>query len=262
MNHISKDFVGGDGRAYKSHVWELREGGYRRIALLAGNGLWPVGQESRLVRFLLDRGFRVNGLDVAYGSPRARLGLAQFRKLFLTFAQEVADPVLPVYLIAPSFSAGALLPILKEIRALSAAALIGPAVEYPPTGLRRPLFFLPKALLSVAPDQVSGKIELLQGLYESPSALEFRGRDLKELGAQLSSSLASPIAPPCAAFCGEDDPFLSESGRKSLSAAGIKVYGYPRVRHEPGYDRYADNFYADLGSFLDEIEATRAKRTA
>ena len=71
----------------------------------------------------------------------------------------------------------------------------------------------------------------------------------------IERSLGKPQTVPTAAFAGEDDPFLSQEGIKALSKAGLKVYSYPRVKHEPGHDRYADNFYADLGSFLDEVEA-------
>ena len=39
----------------------------------------------------------------------------------------------------------------------------------------------------------------------------------------------------------------------------MKVYAYPRVRHALAYDRYSDNYYADLGAFLDGVEAAQGR---
>jgi predicted alpha/beta hydrolase len=260
MNHIAKSFVLSDGTSYKSHSWELREDGYRRTALIVGNGLWPVSKEKRLISFLIDRGFRVLSLDLAFGSPTSpRTSLRAFRTAILAFAKEARPTGLPLYLIASSFSGGALLPVAKEIQGLAALALVAPVVEYPPLKLKKPPFFLSTAQLALAPEAQSGMPELLKGLTDGPSVLRFHKRDLRSVALEIASALEEPLGMPAAAFSGEDDPYLSPAGRKSLSSAGVRVYGYPRVRHEPAHDRYADNFFADLGSFLDEVEAGKGK---
>jgi hypothetical protein len=260
MNHISKSFVSSDGRAYKSHSWELREGGYRRAALLVGNGLWPARKETRLISFLIDRGFRVISLELAFGgadSPRVRL--RAFREAISSFARKEARPGIPLYLIASSFSAGALLPAAKGIEGIAAMALIAPVVEYPPPRLRVPLFFLPAAELAAKREDVSGSPELLEGLADGPVKMSFHKRDLKAAAAEIAAALEERLDPPAAAFAGEDDPYLSKAGRDALARAGARVYSYPRVKREPAHDRYADNFFADLGSYLDEVEAGRGR---
>jgi alpha-beta hydrolase superfamily lysophospholipase len=261
MNHVSKGFASGEGRVCKSHSWELREGGYRRIALLLGNGLWSASGETRLVRFLLDRGFRVIALDIAFGSPSAqRVGLRDLRETAAAFARANETPGLPLYLLASSFSAGAILPAASTLPGLAALALLAPVVDYPPPRLKKSFFFRPSAELSIEPDDLCGDKALAEGLLAGPAPMRFRKRDLKAAADDLESALAEGIALPCASFSGDDDPFITEAGRSSLARAGFKLYGYPRVRHEPGRDRYADNYYADLGAFLDEVESTRKKK--
>ena len=260
MNHISKSFVSSDGRAYKSHCWEIREGGYRRAALLAGNGLWPAAKEAKLISFLLERGFRVNTLELAFGGSEApRTRLRGFRDAIMTFARAEARPGVPLYLIASSFSGTALLPVARNIDGLAALALIAPVVEFPPPRLRMPPFFLRTAELSVKRDDLSGNPELLEGFFVGPaggsSSLKFHKRDLKTAESELKAALGVPLRLPVAAFAGEEDPLLSQVGRNALARSGARVYSYPRVKREPAHDRYSDNFFADLGSFLDEVEA-------
>jgi len=256
MNHISKSFAAGNGRSYKSHTWELREGGFRRVALVVGNGIRPVADEPRLVRFLLDRGFKVMSLDVAF----PRLGLKALRSAVESFARSAPGGDLPLYLLASSFSAGALLPAAASLPGLAAIALLAPVVDFPPPRLGKSPFFMPSASLAVGAEDLCGESELAKALAEAPYALRFRKGDLRAAAAGLSAALAEGFAVPIAAFSGEEDPFITKEGRGALERSGARLYGYPRVRHDPGRDRYADNFYADLGSFLDEVESSRKKR--
>jgi alpha-beta hydrolase superfamily lysophospholipase len=261
MNHISKRFASSDGRSYKGHSWELREGGYRRIALFLGNGLRPVAEETRTVDFLLDRGFRVLSLDLAFGSPEhPRVGLPAYRDAVSAFARSIAEPGLPLYLLASSFSAGAVLPAAASMPGLVAVALLAPVVDYPPPRLKKSFFLWPVAELPIRPEDLCGESELARGLVAERAAMKFRKRDLRAAAAGIAAALAEGFAVPVAAFSGEDDPFITKEGRAALTAAGAKLYGYPRVRHEPGRDRYADNFYADLGSFLDEVESAGKRK--
>jgi hypothetical protein len=256
MNHISKMFASSGGRVYRSHSWELRERGNRRAALLVGNGLWPAHKEKRLVSFLLDHGFFVFSLDLAFGSsnaPRVRLGA--FRDAIASFAKSAKPIGLPLYLVASSFSASALLPVAADMEGIAAVAFVSPIVEFPPPKLKSALFFLPTARLAVGPELLSGRPELLEGLAEGVSVLKFRKRDLETLAADVSRALEKPFGIPVAVFAGEEDPFLSQLGFQALSRAGAKVHSYPGVRREPGRDRLADDFYADFGFFLDEVEA-------
>ena len=260
MNHISKMFAPDGGRAYRSHSWELREGGFRRVAVLVGNGVWPAHKEKRLVAFLIDRGFCVLSLEIAFGSPETpRVRLHAFRDAVAAFAKEANPLGLPLYLLASSFSASALLPVAGGMEHMAALALVSPIVEFPPHGLKTPVFFMPTAELAAGPESQSGQPELLEGLADAAAALKFRKRDLKDAAADIARSLEKPYGIPAAAFAGQDDPLLSQEGLGSLSRAGIKVYSYPRVKREPGRDRYADNYFAILGSFLDEVEAGKAK---
>jgi hypothetical protein len=266
MNHISTSFALDDGRSYKSHSWELREGGYRRVALLLGNGLWPIAKEPRMIAFLLDRGFRILTLDIAFGSALfPRVGLRAYREAVGSFARASVEPDLPFYILASSFSAGALLPIASSIPGLAAVALLAPVVEFPPPRLKRSCFLCPSAELAIRPEDLCGESELAaalvsEGLIAARAPLKFRKRDLWTAAADLASALAEGLAVPVAAFSGDDDPFITQEGRLALSRSGAKLYAYPRVKHEPGRDRYADNYYADLGSFLGEVESTGVKK--
>lgn len=260
MNHISTNFVSSDGRVYKSHSWEIRHGGYRRAALLAGNGLWPSKKETRLISFLMERGFRVIGLESAFGSPelpRTRLG--SFRKAIASFAKAESQPGVSLYVIASSFSGSALLPVAAEMEGIAALALIAPVVEFPPPKLKIPFFFLSGAQLVVRREDLSGSPELLEDFAaegaESSFVLKFHKHDLRTVSTEISAALVRPLALPTAAFAGEDDPLLSKAGLDSLERAGARVYSYPRIKREPAHDRYTDNFFADLGSFLDDPKA-------
>jgi alpha-beta hydrolase superfamily lysophospholipase len=260
MNHISKNFTSSGGRAYKCHSWELREGGYRRIALLVGNGVWPASEETRLLRFLLDRGFRVLALDIAYGASAApRIALSAFREAMGSLARAIAEPMMPLYLLASSFSAGAVLPIAGSMPDLAAIALLGPVVEFPPPKLKKSFFLSPSAELAVRSEDLCGEGEVPEALASRPAVMRFRKRDLKAAASDLALTLAEGFAIPVAAFTGDADPFITHEGRNALARSGARIYGYPRVRHEPGRDRYADNYYADLGSFLDEVESVGKK---
>lgn len=263
MNHISNSFLADDGQVYKSHYWELRDGGYRRIAILAPSGVRPIDQETRLLRFLIERGFRVAALDLAYGAPRSpRPSLRDYRKAVSSFAAASASPALPLFLIASSFSAGALLPVAASLPGLAAAALIGPVVDFPPPSLKRSCFFMPSAELVVGPKVLCGDSELCEDLIEKDCVYRFRKADLRSAAADIGELAAHPLGFPLASFSGEADPLITDEGRRALSGCGAKLYSYPRVRHAPASDRYADNFYADLGSFLDEVEAGRAGNKA
>jgi alpha-beta hydrolase superfamily lysophospholipase len=266
MNHISKSFALRDGRSCKSHSWELREGGYGRIALFVGNGLWPAAKETRVLDFLLDRRFRVLSLDLSFGSMEApRLGLRAYRDAVADFARANVDPDLPFYLLASSFSAGALLPVASSLPGLAALALVAPVVDFPPPRLKSSCFLRPSAELAIGPEDLCGEGELASalvsgGLMRPRASLSFRKRDLRTAATDLAAALAGGFAVPVAAFSGEDDPFISAEGRAALSGSGAKLYSYPRTRHEPGRDRYADNFFADLGYFLGEAESTGSKK--
>ena len=264
MNHVSRTLTAPDGRAFKSHAWELREGGYRKSLLLLGYPFWPVAREKRLVDFLTARGFRVNALELGPArSEPAAPGLAAIRSAAADYAAGLCASGLPLYVLAASFSAPVVLPLLAGMSGLRAVALVAPVLALPPPGLRKPAWPLStKAELTVGDDALSGQPELLADLLgEGSPVLRFPKRDLGLLAEESApaarsaalAELASKTA--LAAFLGEDDPFVPEPSRSLLASSGAKLHSYPRVRHAPAYDRLADNFFVDLGSFLDGIEA-------
>ena len=267
MNHITTSYGLIDGQSCRSHSWELREGGYRRVALLLGNGIWPAERDTRMIAFLLDRGFRVLALDIAFGSTSApRVGLRAFRESVVAFAQANIDPELPFYVIAKSFSAGAILSAASSIPGLAAAALLGPVVDFPPQRLKKSCFFLPRAELPIGAGDFCGEEDLAsalatEGLVPEKAALRFRKRELWTVASDLAATLGEGLAVPVGIFIGEDDPFATPSGRATIARSGAKVYTYPRIRHEPARDRYADNFYADFGAFLGEVESSGPKKS-
>jgi alpha-beta hydrolase superfamily lysophospholipase len=266
MNHISKSFALSDGRSCRSHSWELREGGYRRLILILGNGLWPSDKDPRMIAFLLDRGFRVLALDLAFGSTSApRVGLRAYREAVAAFAQASVEPDLPFYVLAESFSAGAFFPIASSIAGLAAVALVAPVVDFPPPRLKRSCFLMPTAELEMRIGDLCGEEALAaalvsEGLMPERAKQRFRKRDLWTLASDLTAALGEGLEVPVAAFSGEDDPFITQEGRQARARSAAKLYAYPRTRHEPGRDRYADNFYADLGTFLGEVESTGFKK--
>lgn len=255
MNHIASDFASRDGRSYRKHSWELRQGGYRRIALLWGNGLWPVADETRLLGFLLQRGFKAIALDLAYGAEgQPRTGLRAFRQAAASLAASASAEGLPVYLLASSFSASALLGALKELGPIAAAALIAPVLEFPPPGLRSSFPFFWTAALRVDAQALSGEPALLDGHMDQARRYLFRRRDLRALAAESPLARAAELAGKAAVFAGEEDSLLGAEALSGLGKSGVRTYTYPRVKREPARDRYADNFFADLGTFLDESE--------
>ncbi len=256
MNHIARDFSSGDGRAYRLHVWELRQGGYRKNAVYWGNGLWPVMRDKRLVSFLIERGFKVSALELAFGSAiPPYVGLRSFRRAAVALLTEVSAAGLPVYMIASSFSASALLSVLQDLSRVEAAALIAPVFRFPPPGLRSTFPCFSAASLRLDAGSLSGEPALLEGLADPPRQCRFRKRDMRILSSEQLVARASGLAARAAVFAGEDDPLIDKDDLRSLKEAGLRLYSYPRVKREPGRDRYADNFYADLGSFLDEMES-------
>jgi hypothetical protein len=256
MNHIARDFSSRDGRSYRCHSWELRQGGYRRIALFWGNGLWPVSDETRLVGFLVQKGFKVNALDSAFGSSdRGAIGLKAFREAAATLVARASDAGLPVYFLASSFSASALVPSIKSLGPIAATALIAPVLHFPPPGLRSAFPFCSAAILRIEAETLSGEPALLDGHMDQPRHYRFRKRDLRALAAESPLARTAELAGRIAVFAGEEDHLLGEGELRELERNGVRIYSYPRVRREVGRDRYADNFYADLGSYLDEIES-------
>jgi hypothetical protein len=260
MNHIARTYAAPDGISYKSHIWERNGGGYRRAALLLGYPLWPVDRERRLLGFLMEKGFRIHALEIGFGGlERPRAPLAALRAAFAAYAQSVGSQSgLPLYAFVSSFSA-ALAPALGGAKGLAALALIAPGLAYP--GLASPRCFLnPVAELAVEPDALSGKPELLAELFKAERlVLKFRKADVKSLTALRPAELWKDLGVPVALFAGDEDPFLPASLRPSLEEGGAKIYGFSRARHALAQDRNADNFFADLGSFVDEVEARSAR---
>lgn len=262
MNHIASSFTAPDGNVYRSHAWELRDGGYRRLALVLGFPLWPLGRDGRLLSFLLDRGFLAHSIELGFASgQKPRASLASLRQAAVAYARSLqAAKQLPLYLITQSFNA-ALAPAFRRHEGLAGAALISPVLDFPPPGTVMPHCFLGStAELRLSQDVLTSRPELLEGLLEGQvPPVKFLKRDLKTLHAESPATIAPELAAPVAAFAGEDDTLLTAPIREALASGGAKLYTYPRVRHLPPFDRYADNFYADLGSFLDELEATKSR---
>jgi hypothetical protein len=263
MNHIARDFKSGDGRVFSLHSWELRHGGYRKNILYWGNGLWPVSRDTRLVGFLIERGFRVLALDLAFGSASPpSVDLRSFRRIAGELVTEVSGAGLPVYIIASAFSASALVPILGSFPKIEAVALIAPVFHFPPAALKASFPCFIAASLHVDAAFLSGEPELLRGLVDTPKQYRFKKRDIRNLASERLLSTVSGLGDRTAVFAGEEDPLVGRDELQSLKDAGLRLYTYPRVRREIGRDRYADNFYADLGSFLGEMESrpSAAKR--
>lgn len=259
MNHIASDYTAPDGTRHRSHAWELREGGYRRIALVLGYPFWPTAREKRLLRFLMDRGFRVHSLELSFGSSGGqKASLIAMRAAVSSYAAEIQGRHgLPLYILASSFSAALVDPALRMLDGLAGLGLISPVLDYPPLGLLTPRCFLRQwSSLAVSVDQLSGLPASLDEVLDGAvPGLRFSRRDLRALAAERTADFLSSVGVPIAIFGGEDDPFLPASTRERMASTGAKNYAYPRVRHVPAHDRYADNFYADLGSFIDEVEA-------
>ncbi len=261
MNHVSRDFSAGDGRKYRLHSWELRQGGFRRIALYWGNGLWSPDRETRLLGFLIGKGFKVAALESAFGSAIPPfVGLKAFRRASASLVEEMAGSRLPLYVIASSFSASALLPVMDRLGPIAAAALIAPVLRFPPPALRAGFPCFMPALLRVDADSLSGETALLDGLMDQAKHCRFRRGDLRVLASENPLSRAASLTGRAAVFAGEEDPLLGPDELGELRKAGLEVRSYPRSRREIGRDRYADNFYADLESFLDAMETKPAGR--
>ena len=82
--------------------------GIGKIALLFGYSLWPIAREKRLIGFLMERGFRVNALELGIGSSAyPKPSLDSIRAAAKAYATELASPALPLYVLASSLSAAA-----------------------------------------------------------------------------------------------------------------------------------------------------------
>jgi alpha-beta hydrolase superfamily lysophospholipase len=259
MNHIASDYTAPDGTHYRSHAWELREGGYRRLALVLGYPFWPLSREKRLLRFLMDRGFRVHTLELPFGrADSSKKSVIALRAAVSAFAAGIRGRhELPLYIFASSFSAALVDPALKMLEGLACLGLIAPVLDYPPPGLKAPRCFLARlSSLELAREAFTGIPEALEGILDPKvPVLKFSRKDLRILSGERTADFLSSVGVPLAVFGGEDDPLLPASTRERMAATGTKNYAYPRVRHAPAYDRYADNFFADFGSFIDEVEA-------
>ncbi|MGO8695904.1 MAG: alpha/beta hydrolase [Rectinemataceae bacterium] len=258
MNHIASNFTAPDGGVYRSHMWELRDSGYRRLALVLGFPFWPLGRDKRLLDFLLERGFLVHSIELGFASsdkPRADIG--SLRQAVAAYAVSLRSRTgLPLYLLTQSFNA-ALAPAFHRHEGLAAVALVSPVLDYPPAGIKMPrCLFGAIAEMNLTRESMSGKPELLdEPMGAAVHVAKFLKRDIKTLHSESPATLAPELGAPVAIFAGEEDSLVSAPLREALASGGAKIYSYPRVRHIPPFDRYADNYYADLGTFVDEIEA-------
>ncbi len=268
MNHIASDFMRSNGTKYRYQVWEIRQHAFKESAIVFGSPFFEVGKDKRFIKYLLNRNFRVYAPDFRFfgQSTDGRKGIDEMvdaAEDFCGFVKKTDG--LPIVLMSLSVSAPLALRLVADrCPEVSSVAFIAPVFGLGMTNLSVPRFFLKtRAALKVEKEDLIGREDDPTGATP-PFALEssFSKRAVKEIRKDASTTKDRLVeaAEKCSIgiFAGDGDPFSESALVDGLAnEPGIKTYAHLRSKHLIMHDRHADNFYRNLGIFLDEVEAKK-----
>jgi hypothetical protein len=265
MNHTRSVYRAPDGLSFPFQTWEVRQGGFRRTALLLTDGFLPAEAFSGLRELLLARYFKIYapafpGLRSGGGKPP---GLRELGMGLLGFLRSVSekDGGVPVAAIVASVLCLPFLACLsKEFPRLESIALLSPLADFSRPPFAVPLFLRRWVTLRAAEDALGDAEELKAVEGELRTELRAPKRLIRDMRGRAEPPVARK-GDLVAAFVGEADPLLAGNPADAwLKACGAELHSYPRGRHLLFFDKHSKNVLRDLGAFLDRTAAKKASR--
>jgi hypothetical protein len=265
MNHTRSVFHAPGVPSFPFESWEVRQGGFRRTAILLTGGFLPSDAIPSLREALLSRYFKVYApafpeLRTGKGKPAGLEELIRGLHAFAVSARK-GDGGVPMVAIAASFLCLPFMAALgRDFPPLESIALLSPVVDFARTPLAVPLFL--RRWVTVRPPE---------GALGSPEELKVMGdRIVPELRMpkrlikgmrRLSQPPAGRKGDTIAVFTGEADPIMAGNpAGKWAEGIGAEVHSYPRGTHLLFFDKHSENVLRDLCSFLDRSAARKASR--
>lgn len=265
MNHTKSVFHAPGGPSFSYHSWEVRQGGFRRAAILLVDGFLPAESYGGLLDLLLGRYFKVYAAALPdMRSPKQKpMGLAEFSRglaAFTRWAGEKDRGVPQLAIVSSMLCLPFLCAAAKDFPRLQGVALLSPLASFTLPPFAVPLFLRrwvkvrpPEDSLGTA-EEVKEMGKLLAGELRVPKRLV---KDVR----RLSGPFKVPGGAEVAVFAGEGDPLLSANPAADLARSlGAELYSYPRGKHLLFWDKHSKNVLKDLGAFLDRAAARKASR--
>ncbi len=264
MNHIKASLKTDDGYRIPYHSWELRQGGYKWLALVLRDPYFPIERNERLINFLLENYFKLYAPEIpeisnSAGKPMGIDGFSAHLGSFRAFLEEKEDnlPIVPFV-----FSISALpflyyyfhvLPPFKKI------VMFSPVLDYSKKPLEGSLFCKSRIQVAFSDDMLSEvaaeRSEAEKAMDKSPTVSKKLVKDLRREFASFPGELGvDTVNVRIGVFYGESDGLVSvervNALKDSLKSGEVEIYTYPRVRHFMFNDKYWKNLLNDLKVFL------------
>ena len=264
MNHIKSNFIAADGEKIPYHSWEIRQGGYSRIAIVIGDPYLPVEENKRLIDFLLENYFKVYAPLIPETNPDSNNcgGLDEYQSHVGGFRSFVEGKEGNLKMIPMVFSVS-VLPFLsyyfKVLPSFERIVLFSPVLDYTGNPVASSGFLKKRINLSFNESMLSEvkdereSIEKL--LLKNPSISKKLVKDLrKEFKVFPPSYPLDSVNTRIGIFYGESDELVSlekiDALKNSLKNAKVETHSYPRMRHFLFNDKYWKNMLNDLKIFL------------
>ncbi|RKX81497.1 MAG: hypothetical protein DRP57_11795 [Spirochaetes bacterium] len=268
MNHIQSQFKTEEGVSIPYHSWEIRQGGYKWVALVLQGPFLAANKNKRFIDFLLEKYFKVYAPDipemtVASGRTANYGGLREYAVNIESFRAfvEKKEGSLPIIPFVFSLSALPFLYYYFNVRPpVRAFALFSPIFDCTGTLFGSSFLFKKRLNLkyhssSILSDTVSERSEIEKEIERNGSVSKKLVKELKKLSVNYPGKLEMAHTDVnVGIFFGEADSLISLSSinalKDNLKAGRVSLYSYPRVKHILFYDKYWKRTEDDLSLFL------------
>ncbi len=264
MNHIKAFLKTDDGYKIPYHSWELRQGGYKWLALVLKDPYLPIERNERLVNFLLENYFKIYAPEIpeisnSDGKPMGVDGFSAHLGSFRAFLEDKENnlPIVPFVFSVASlpflYYYFHVLPPFKKL------ILFSPVLDYSKKPVEGSLFCKSRIRLSFSDDMLSEvgseRAEVEKAMDRSPLVSKKLVKDLRREFREFPGELGvDTVDVRVGIFYGESDTLVSvdrvNALKDSLSNGDVDIYTYPRVRHFIFNDKYWKNLLEDLKVFL------------
>ena len=271
MNHVKTYYKTGEGVDIHYHSWEVRQGGYKWIALVLEGPYLPVDKNKRMVEFLLKKYFKVYSpgipeitsivsKETSYnGNGGLRRYLANIGS-FRSFIEE-REGDMPVIPFVFSISA---LPFLyyyfNVLPPFKAFVLFSPVLDYKMPPVNGPLFLKRRVKVRYKSSEILSDTEEERRTVEplitgdnsvSKKLVKDLRREFKKFPGDLP---VTPDSVSIGVYYGEADVLTSvsriEGLQNRLKNGKLEIFKYPRMKHIIFYDKYWKKMEDDLNLFF------------
>ncbi len=266
MNHIKSVFKASDGTRIPYHSWEIRQGGYGRIAIVLGDSYTRIEENRRLVDFLLENYFKIYAPLIPEVNPeeRASGGIDEFSLHFGSFRSFLEEKEKKLKMVPFVFSVS-VLPFLsyyfRVLPPFKRMVFFSPVLDFREKPLNTSLLFKKRVGLSFEDDMLSEvedeRSAIRRILIENPTISKRLVRDMRrEFDDFPGDYPLDVVSARIAVYYGEFDRLVNinrlELLKESLKNARMEMHGYPRMKHFLFYDKYWKRMLGDLKIFLTE----------